>query len=301
MKHSQRVIVTACDENYAWLCLNLLKSLGKWARITQVIDLGLSTESRQAIEARCAGVVDVPDHVWTAAGIAVEYAGAMTIRPQLPQLFTQDFIMWMDADVWVQNRSAVKTYFDLAQKNFGDFVIVAQLDSEYPHCVNAYDAQQDLLRGVHSKLWDKAVAEELHGKALLNSGVFATSRLSPVWKDFEEQVKMHYTENPMLAKNAQLAHIAEQQSLNRVLHDSQRFTVLTANFNWVCHAGPLVRRGFFVETPNLRRRPHIVHLTLFAAREAIYRENFLLYESRLHRIARFVRQRFFAWSVRKKT
>jgi len=292
MKPSQRVIVSACDDNYAWLCLNLLKSLGKWARITHVIDLGLSAASRQAIEARCAGVIEVPRHVWTASGIATEYAGAMTIRPQLPELFAQEYIMWMDADVWLQNRSAVKTYFDLAQKNHGDFVIVAQLDSEYPYCVNEYDTQQELFRGVHSKLWDNAVAEELYGKALLNSGVFAASRLSPVWKDFEEQVKTQYTENPTLTENVQLAHMAEQQSLNRVLHETQRFTVLTANFNWVCHAGPLVRRGFFVETPNLRRRPHIVHLTLFAAREAIYRERHLLYESRLDRLRRFIRQRF---------
>ena len=69
------------------------------------------------------------------------------------------------------------------------------------------------------------------------------------------------------------------------------FLAVTVEFNWICHFGPLVRRRFFVETPNLRRRPHIVHLTLFAAREAIYRENFLLYESRRSRIVRFVRQR----------
>jgi hypothetical protein len=291
MKHSQRVIVTACDDNYAWLCLNLLKSLGKWARITHVIDLGLSSESRQAIAARCAGVIDIPDHVWTAAGIAVEYAGAMTIRPQLPQMFPHDYIMWMDADVWVQDRSAVKTYFDMAERHDGNFVLVPEMDAEYPFSVDALDVRQERLRDLHTQLWDAEVAEQLHGKALLNSGVFAASRHSPVWNAFEELVKTQYLDNTDLTDNVRLAHMAEQQSLNRVLHETQKFTPLTADFNWACHAGPLVRRGFFVETPNLRRRPHIVHLTLFAAREAIYRDNFLLYESRRSRIVRFVRQR----------
>jgi hypothetical protein len=89
-----------------------------------------------------------------------------------------------------------------------------------------------------------------------------------------------------------LAHMAEQQCLHRILHESRRFTLMTADFNWVCHAGPLVRRGFFVETPNLRRRPRIVHLTVMRGLEAQYRENFLIYESRLARLSRFVRQRF---------
>ena len=291
MKHSQRVIVTACDDNYAWLCLNLLKSLGKWARITHVIDLGLSAASRQAIEARCAGVIEVPRHVWTASGIATEYAGAMTIRPQLPELFAQEYIMWMDADVWVQNRSAVKTYFDLAEKHNGNFVLVAELDAEYPYCIARYDVRQEQLRDLHSQLWDDAIAEELHGKAPLNSGVFAASRLSPIWKAFDDLVRLQYIDNIGLKESERLAHMAEQQSLNRVLHETQRFTVLPAEFNWISHVGPLVRRGFFVETPRLRRRPHIVHLTNLRWREAIYRERYLLYEGRLRRLARFVRQR----------
>lgn len=292
MRNKDRVIVTACDENYAWLCLDLLKSLGKWAQITHVIDLGLSIESRRMIEARCAGVIDIPDHVWTSASVAVEYAGAMTIRPQLPQLFAHDYIMWIDADCWVQDRSVVETYFDLAQRYDGKFILVAELDAEYPHCVRAFDDRQEELRTWHSQLWDDAVAEELHGKAPLNSGVFAASRLSPVWKAFDELVRLQYNENTALKDTWVLAHIAEQQSLNRVLHETRRFTALTAEFNWVSHFGPLVRRGFFVETPKLRRRPRIVHLTNLRSLEAHYRVNYLLYESRLNRIVRFVRQRF---------
>jgi hypothetical protein len=86
--------------------------------------------------------------------------------------------------------------------------------------------------------------------------------------------------------------MAEQQSLNRVLHESQRLTILTADYNWVTHFGPLVRRGFFVETQRLRRRPRIVHLTVLRYNEDDYRKNHLFYESRSHRIVRFVRERF---------
>ena len=291
MKRSRRVIVTACDENYAWLCINLLESLGRWARLTYVIDLGLTAESRHAIEARCAGVVDIPENLWKSSGVAVEYAGAMTIRPQLPQLFPHDFIMWIDSDCWVQDRSAVATYFDMAQRNDGNFVLVVEMDAEYPFCIEQFDVRQEQLRDLHTQLWDAEVAEQLHGKALLNSGVFAASRHSPVWHTFEQLVKMQYLDNSKLTDSVRLAHMAEQQSLHRVLHETHLFTPLTADFNWVCHAGPLVRRGFFVETPNLRRRPHIVHLTLMRAFEERYREQHLMYESRRSRIARFVRQR----------
>ena len=291
MSNASKVIVAACDENYAWLCLNLLESLGKWARITHVIDIGLTPASRKAIESRCAGVVDVPEDAWTSAGVAVAYAGAMTIRPQLTRLFEHDYIMWIDADCWVQDRSAISTYFEMAERNHGNFVLAAELDAEYPHCIDAYDVRQERIRDLHTQLWDESVAEEMHGKALLNTGVFAASRQSPVWKAFEEHVQMQYLENTMLADSVRLSHMAEQQSLNRVLHETQLFTVLTAEFNWACHAGPLVRRGFFVETPNLRRRPRIVHLTLLSAFEARYREDFLLYENRRQRISRFIRER----------
>lgn len=291
MRNEKRVIVTACDENYAWVCLFLLKSLGKWSRITYVIDLGLTVESRRAIGSRCAGVIDAPEEAWESAGVAVSYAAAMTLRPQLPRLFKQDYIMWIDADCWVQNRSAVKKYFDMAQKHDGDFVLVAELDVEYPHCVDRFEVRQEKLRDLHSQLWDDAVADELHGKAPLNSGVFTASRLSPVWSAFDKMVKAQYLDNPKLADSTRLAHMAEQQSLNRILHESQRFTVLTADFNWLCHFGPLVRRGFYVETPRLRRRPQIVHLTVLRTHEAEYRKNVLFYESRSQSIGRLVRQR----------
>ena len=286
------VIVTASDENFAWVCLNLLESLGKWARIAYVIDLGLSVESRRKLESRCAGVIDIPDHVWTSTHDAVSCAGAMTVRPQLPQLFAHDYIMWIDADCWVQDRSAIARYFDLARKNDGNFVIATEVDAEYPHCVSNFDVRQEQLRDLHSQLWDETVAEEMHGKVPFNSGVFAASRRSPVWKEFEEMVKMQYLENTRLTDNFRLTHMAEQQSLNRVLHETHQVTAMSAEFNWACHVGPLVRRGFFVETPGLRRRPHIVHLTVLRGFEAQYRENFLLYESRRARLSRFVRQRF---------
>ena len=292
MSKETRVIVTASDENYAWLCLSLLESLGRWARITHVIDIGLNPASRKAIEARCAGVVDVPEDAWTSAGAAVTYAGAMTIRPQLPQLFDHNYIMWIDADCWVQDRSAVSTYFDIARRDHGNFVLAAELDVEYPHCIGAYDVRMERLRDLHSQLWDESVAEELHGKALMNSGVFAASRSSPVWAAFDEAVKAQYVENSKLVDSTRLAHMAEQQSLNRVLHESQRLTILTADYNWVTHFGPLVRRGFFVETQRLGRRPRIVHLTVLRYNEDEYRKNSLFYESRGRHIVRFVRNLF---------
>ena len=292
MRKDERVIVTACDENYAWVCLSLLKSLGKWSRIAYVIDLGLTPESRRAIEARCAGVIDAPANAWKSTGVAITYAAAMTLRPQLPRMFAHDYIMWIDADCWVQDRAAVTTYFDLARKHERKFVLVAELDVEYTHCVDAFDVRQEKLRDLHTQLWDDTVAEQLHGKVPLNSGVFAASRFSPVWKAWEETVKEQYLENSKLAESTRLAHMAEPQSLNRVLHESQRFRLLTADFNWICHFGPLVRRGFFVETPILGRRPGIVHLTILRTAEPKYRKNFLLYESRGHQIVRFVRQLF---------
>jgi hypothetical protein len=292
MSNTSKVIVTASDENFVWTCLNLLESLGKWARITHVIDIGLTPASRQAIESQCAGVINVPENAWSTTGAATAYAGAMTIRPQLPQVFAHDYIMWIDSDIWVQNRAAMGMYFDLARANPENFVIAAMVDAEYPYCIDNFDTHQEHFRNLHAQLWDDAVAEQLNGKAPLNSGVFAASRTSPVWQEFEERVKDQYLHNVRVQKDAQLAHMAEQQSLHRILHESQRFTVMSADFNWVCHAGPLVRKGFFVETPTLHRRPHIVHLTVLRGLEAQYRENYLLYETRRQRVRRFVRQRF---------
>lgn len=291
MKTPSRVIVTASDENYAHLCLGLLKSLGRWAKITYVLDLGLTEPTRRQMARLCAGVIPIPDTLWSPPDLDWPYLDAMTVRPQLPKIFEHEYIMWIDCDVWVQNRAAVATYFRAAAENPVNFAITVTVDPEYPRVINNYIWYQETFLASHTDYWGAEVAQQLFGKAIFNSGVMAASRHSPVWDAYMDGVANLYTNNEKVRTTWALAHMAEQQSLNRVLHESGFSTVLPSDYNWMSHAGPLRRRRFHVETLVGKRRPHVVHLADYRGHEAHYRENFLHYESRRARLSRFVRQR----------
>lgn len=291
MSNASKVIVTAVDENYAHLCHSLLTSLGRWAKQTYVLDLGMTEPTRRLLARQCAGVIDIPEHVWSASDLEWPYLDAMTVRPQLPKIFDHEYIMWIDSDIWIQNRAAIATYFRVAAENPENFALTVTVDPEYPRVIDDYVAYQDKFLALHTAYWGPEVAQQLFGKAIFNSGVMAASRDSPVWESYFTAVADMYTNNEKVRSTWNFAHMAEQQSLHRVLHESGRATILPSEYNWLCQTGPLRRRGFHVETLVGRRRPHVVHLVAYRGREAHYRENFLLYESRRQRISRFVRQR----------
>lgn len=261
------------------------------AKYTYVLDLGLTERTRRQMARLCAGVIPIPDTLWSPTGLDWPYLDAMTVRPQLPKIFEHEYIMWIDSDIWVQNQAAIPTYFRAAAQNPENFAITVTVDPEYPRVINNYMWYQETFLASHTDYWGAEVAQQLFGKAIFCSGIMAASRHSPVWDAYMDGVANLYTNNEKVRTTWALAHMAEQQSLHRVLHESGLSTVLPTEYNWMCHAGPLRRRRFHVETLVGKRRPHVVHLADYRGQAPHYRENFLHYETRRARLSRFVRQR----------
>ncbi len=133
------LIVTATDETYLPLALDLLRSLRRLKTSVAfdigILDLGLSEIAKAQLAQY--GVTFKP------AGIDIDYPGreawekqapfyrAMTARPYLRDYFPgYDAYMWMDADTWAQNMDAVETMLPAAA-NDDALYIAAEIDRDY--------------------------------------------------------------------------------------------------------------------------------------------------------------------------
>jgi hypothetical protein len=208
----------------------------------------------------------------------------MYLRPSLPQLFDSNLILWIDSDCWVQRLEAVDTYLDGAIRFPGSFTICPILDVDYPRCIQQYLWYQNMYVPVHEKLFGKEEADFLFGKAIFSSGVFAAHWDSPVWSNWRHEVRQLYEQNEHVRAANNLAHLGEQQALNKVLHRTGAFNCVTADMNWHCHCSEVVRDDARVRVVPSGREPAIVHLCMFPERGEEYRAKRLLYEPRSDRI-----------------
>ena len=116
----KRIIVSAANDGYYPLLIDLISSIedgkGRSDVAIGVLDVGLTGAQRDALSARVQHLVTPNwDYQFSASSSTPQKFRAMTARPHLPKHFPgYDIIMWMDADAWVQQWSAVEYFFDQA-------------------------------------------------------------------------------------------------------------------------------------------------------------------------------------------
>jgi hypothetical protein len=272
-------IVTAADEAFAYLLFDLCDSLKSWQRYLHVIDIGLSHATLKELGRRNIEVATLPSDFFENTKLRANYIKALYLRPSLPDLFPADIIMWIDADCWVQRQEAISTYFDCAIAFPDKLTLCALLDIDYARCVDGYRAYQEGYREQYEALFDAELAESLFCKAVLSAGVFAAQRTSPIWSEWRSTVASIY-DRGLASERADLAHMAEQLSLNVVLHRTHKYHVLNAEMNWHCHCSNVWREGERVRIMPSGRLPAIVHLADLKSAHRIehYRNNRLFYE-----------------------
>ncbi|MBV9065945.1 MAG: DUF616 domain-containing protein [Methylobacteriaceae bacterium] len=272
-------IVTAADEAFAHLLFDLCDSLKAWQRYLHVIDIGLSDATLKELARRKIKVAIPPSGFFGRAKLRANYIKALYLRPSLPDLFPADIIMWIDADCWIQRQEAISTYFDCAIEFPDKFTLCALLDIDYTRCIEDYLAYQQGYRKQYEALFGAELAEFLFCKAILSAGVFAGRPTSSVWGEWRSAVAGIY-DRGLAFEDADLAHMAEQLSLNVVLHRTRKYHILNAEMNWHCHCSNVVREGELVRIMPSERVPAIVHLADLksAHRAEHYRNNRLFYE-----------------------
>src|SRR4051794_25194872 len=155
----------------------------------------------------------------------------------------------------------------------------AMLDIDYARCIEDYLAYQQGYRKQYEALFGADLAESLFCKAILSAGVFAGRRTSPVWGEWRSAVAGIY-DGGLAFEDANLAQMAEQLSLNVVLHRTRKYHILNAEMNWHCHCSNVVREGELVRIMPSGRMPAIVHLADLKSTHRIehYRNSRLFYE-----------------------
>lgn len=272
-------IVTAADDAFAHLLFDLCASLGSWRRYLQVIDIGLGQATLDELARSGIAVIAPPANLFANAKLNQNYLKALYLRPSMPDFIDADIILWIDADCWIQRHDAISTYFDSAIAFPDQFTLCAMLDTDYPRCIDDYQNYLETYREQYAAVFGPKTAESLFGKAVLSAGVFASRRTSPVWSEWRSAVSNAY-DSGIAAARADLSHMAEQLSLNVVLHRERRYRVLNAEMNWHCHCANLVREGDVVRIQPSGRIPAIVHLSDIKNPQtaARYKEHRLFYE-----------------------
>jgi hypothetical protein len=250
------LVVTAADEPYADLLRGLISSLRRWSAVADiaVIDVGLGTATKEWLRTQTVAIVEggwlFP---FPGQDTAPRHLMSMTSRPFLPQLFeTANTILWVDADAWVQDGRAIDMM--LAGASEADIAIVPEIDRGYVIHSDGGIYRRWVEDAYRKTYGDNIISPGRDAPALLNSGVFAMRRDSPVWGLWAAEVRR--------IGSAITYFFAEQTALNYVIYSQNvRASLLPATCNWVVKFGALAFDGTNLVTPYV---PHdkigIVHL-----------------------------------------
>lgn len=222
------VIVTAGDDNYIDILLGLLRSIrahpqGADAPVT-ALDLGFSDANRARLGemgVRCVR----PDWDYPFTEAYPEFFKAMVSRPHLPKYAGDaETIIWLDADVWVQDWGAIDLLLQGADE--AGFAIVPELDRSYTPFYNGEPYVN------HQFYWyktcfDEAVARKICFYPLLNCGVFAARANAPHWKAWADRLADSLSRAVLF--------VSEQTALNVALRlDDLPLSLMPASCNWIC-------------------------------------------------------------------
>lgn len=175
-----------------------------------------------------------------------EWFKAMTARPFLPKYITgADTILWLDADIWVQDLGMLYDYVRIAER--GEFSVCLELNRCYDNMF-LRNASKDLYYKNLTDYYGEEIANRLIHFPMINCGAFAMRREDKLWAMWQSTMTQ--------AVKRTCTNFLEQTALNVTVY-SQNITphFLPARYNYMaCHSIPMLeeKTGFFVE-PSL---PH---------------------------------------------
>ena len=223
------IIVSASDDGFFEFLVDMLHSLddvGIGKEVDRgVIDLGLTSDQRQVLISRGIKLAS-PTMIALPKRLELRKIDqGFLARPRYPEIFPDnDPILHIDADAWVQLKSAIDTYIAAAKS--GALAIADHYDRSYQTTESIIRLRLNLLSDYSST--DRA-SKILLRNSFYNAGVFCFPRKSSVWQTWEQ------TFSAGLAQS-RLNRIDDQAALNLVLFERQMeiFPVASIN-NWMTH------------------------------------------------------------------
>lgn len=223
------IIVTAADEGFSELLIDLLDSLAQFgeplASAIGVLDLGLSPATLAAIRPRVTHIVAPGWDLTVRPDIARErpHVKAATARPFLPAHFPgHDMYLWLDADTWVQNRFAIDWLWRAASA--GPMALVPEVDRCYTHAASTVRWRTKRLQDF---FLDEGAALLAHN-TYFNSGVFALRAGAPHWQAWARHLQTGLDRGT--------DSTSDQTALNHAIWTEELpVHPLPALCNWCCH------------------------------------------------------------------
>ncbi len=175
----------------------------------------------------------------------------MTLRPYLPSLLPDtDYIWWVDADAWIQDRSAFDGYVEAARTH--EFVCCVEADRNYANYYDTNLADPLLFEGtagrrsfveswgrIFARFVDQDIAARMAMYPMINGGVFCARANSTIWSEWEsilEEMMGKLEQNLLEPARRKSDMLVDQTALNAAIRQSNiRTNFLPATFNWTCH------------------------------------------------------------------
>lgn len=267
------LIVTGADQKYFGLLNGLLSSLGPLTAHVAVLNLGLTDAQVAALQGQGIRVAQFtyPHPYKARAQVEREFPGfgAMLARPYLNEIFPGfDILMWMDADTWVQDVSAIHEM--IAEARTHGIAAVPELDRGYFKYRAEGKHVWQMERDTYLRCFGEQIANRMTLVPVINSGIWAVNVQSPLWAAWKGLLQDGLNR---LDKIDDETRIIEQAAFNVAL-ESKKLKVahFPATYNWLaCFAAP----GWHVEKQLLAdpNPPHdvikIIHISVHFVNEGI--------------------------------
>ena len=251
------LLVSGANEAFMPLLRGLLGSIARFEPIGDlaVLDLGLTAASRDWLARQVRHIVEPGWDLPVDPGLRARepHLRALTARPFLRDHFPgYDKYLWIDADTWVQARSALEWYAAVATHD--RLAITPQVDRAYRHDDNMLRWRFGRMQTCHGE----AAAQRLLWDTYFNAGVFCLESAAPHWQQWAAHFRAGLT-----ACSGTVC--SDQTALNHAIW-SEGLAVhpLPALCNWLCHlAVPYVDpvSGQLSEPLAPRNAIGIVHLS----------------------------------------
>jgi hypothetical protein len=230
-------MVTASSEQYFYYAQGLILSLREKPQGADApicfFDLGCNARQLDWLRAHV-NCIAVPewDFDFPARATTKDYRKAGFVRPYLCRYFPDyDIHLWMDSDTWVQDYRAVERYFEGARSK--GFAVAPELHPAYAGCTHRSAQLRQFMYESYEAPYGREIAERYHNYAVLNTGVFAMHRDSPLRPIWIERLSEGLQRSQHFMIDLVSINLALYENYERFYPDQVEY--LPASCNWMSH------------------------------------------------------------------
>jgi hypothetical protein len=183
------------------------------------------------------------------------YRMAGFVRPHLHKYFPDyDVLLWMDADTWVQDYRAIELYVEGASSK--GFAVAPEMHPAYIGCTWRSAALRQFIYESYKEPYGPETAEKYQNYAVLNTGVFAMRRDSPLRPIWIEKLSAGLQRSQHFMIDLISINLALYENYDKLYPNHVEY--LPATCNWMSHqALPLID-----ESTGHLVTPHLPHETI---------------------------------------